>query len=134
MILTEQRQSRPHDTGTATPTEVVAGGRPTVRQIWNEEIALGLLIDVTLEPALLRLTGVLDRSTGSNLAAVVTECMAGGTLCFELDTSGLEIEPSGHDVLDRVRAVVHEHGGKLYPTRLQDQPALVDQPTSSGSA
>ncbi len=134
MILTKRRQSRPRDAQTATPIEVSARVRSAARQIWREEIALGLLIDITLEPAIIRLTGVLDRSTGSNLAPVVAECIAEGTLDFALDTIGLEIDPSGHEVLDRVRAVVHEHGGTLYAAGMHDQPSLVDQPTSAGSA
>ena len=134
VILTERRQSRPRDAETATRTEVVAGVRSAARQIWREEIALGLLIDVTLEPAIIRLTGVLDRSTGSNLAPVVAECMAEGTLDFALDTIGLEIDPSGYEVLDRVRAVVHEHGGRLY-VAADTEPAFARRPADlRGSA
>ncbi len=133
MILTERRQSRPREAETATRTEVVAGVQSGARQSWREEIALGLLIDVSLEPAIIRLRGVLDPLTGSNLAAVVAECMAEGTLDFALDTSGLQIDPSGSEVLDRVRAVVHEHGGRLYEAGIQDLPSL-DQPTSAVSS
>ncbi len=132
MILTEERQSIPREAETPTRTEVVAGVRSAARQIWCEEIVLGLLIDVTLEPAIIRLTGLLDRSTGSNLAAVVAECMAEGSLDFALDTTGLEIDPSGPEVLDRVRAVVHEHGGRLYTAGMHDQPSL-DHATSAVS-
>jgi hypothetical protein len=81
--------------------------------VWRDDVALEMWIDVTKLPFVVRLTGVLDASTGANLFDVVKECMDQGQLDFDFDISALCVDGSGWTLVDRVRAAVHGAGGRL---------------------
>jgi hypothetical protein len=85
--------------------------------VWRDDVALEMWIDVTKLPFVVRLTGVLDASTGANLFDVVKECMDQGQLDFDFDISALCVDGSGWTLVDRVRAAVHGAGGRLTLTR-----------------
>ena len=84
-----------------------------VELAWREDVALEMWIDVTSDPVVIRLEGVLDESTGGNLIDVVRDCMAEGRWDFDLDTSHLQIARSGWAVVNRMREQVHAAGGQL---------------------
>jgi hypothetical protein len=83
-------------------------------QAWRNDVALEMWIDVTSDPVGIRLAGVLDESTGTNLSDVVADCVAEGRLAFALDTSALRIGDSGWCVMGRIREQIERAGGKLH--------------------
>ena len=84
-----------------------------VDRVWRNDVALEMWIDATSDPVAIRLAGVLDESTGANLLGVVEDCVAQGQLVFDLDTSAVRIDSSGVQVIDRLRARIHDSGGRL---------------------
>jgi hypothetical protein len=88
--------------------------RHEVDRAWRNDVALEMWIDVTSDPVGIRLAGVLDESTGTNLFDVVADCVAEGRLAFALDTSALQIGDSGWRVMDRIREQIERAGGKLH--------------------
>jgi hypothetical protein len=70
--------------------------------------------DVTSHPVDIRLAGVLDDSTGTNLFNVVAECVAQGQRDFHLDTSALRLDGAGWQVVERIRRHVHGAGGRVH--------------------
>jgi hypothetical protein len=81
---------------------------------WREDVALEMWIDVTSHPVDIRLAGVLDDSTGTNLFNVVAECVAQGQRDFHLDTSALRLDGAGWQVVERIRRHVHGAGGRVH--------------------
>lgn len=88
--------------------------RHEVDRAWRNDVALEMWIDVTSDPVGIRLAGVLDESTGTNLLDVVADCVAEGRLAFALDTSALRIVDSGWEVMGRIREQIERAGGKLH--------------------
>lgn len=84
-----------------------------VEGAWRSDVALEMWIDVTSDPVVIRLEGVLDDSTGANLVGVVRDCMAEGRWNFDLDTSSLRIARSGWAVVNHLREQVQAAGGQL---------------------
>ena len=85
-----------------------------VDRAWRNDVALEMWIDVTCEPVVIRLAGVLDESTGANLLSVVKDCVAQGRLDFELDSRGVRIDDSGRRVIERIREQIHASGGQIH--------------------
>ncbi len=113
MILVDETQSQTdHEPGQRDETAHEL--RQAVDRAWHDDVALEMWIDVTSNPVGIRLEGVLDGSTGSNLAAVVDDCMAQGRWDFALDTGALHIACTGWEVIDRMRERVCAAGGHVY--------------------
>jgi len=71
-------------------------------------------VDVTSDTVVIRLEGLLDGSTGANLAEVVRGCQAEGKRDFVLDTGALRMDRSGWAVINRMREQIHAAGGRLH--------------------
>ena len=100
--------------GSAAVDGPILALRHEVDRAWRNDVALEMWIDVTSDPVGIRLAGVLDESTGSNLLKIVADCMAEGRLAFALDTSALLIDDSGWRVVGRIREQIERAGGKLH--------------------
>ena len=103
-----------------TVLETGGGSAESVRQqrleavgAWRRDVALEMWIDVTTDPVVIRLSGVLDQSTGANLLRVVEDCVADGHLDIDLDTRAVRVDGSGRRVIDAVRVRVVGCGGRL---------------------
>ena len=98
-------------------------GVPTPRweheidQVWRDDVALEMWIDVSSDPVVVRLAGDLEDSTGANLIGVVMECMAQGSLDFDFDISSLCVHRSGWALMDHIRTTVKGRGGRVTLTR-----------------
>ncbi len=112
MILVEET---PSDSGgwSGSPNVAVGELNLDVDRVWRNDVALEMWIDAASHPVAIRLAGVLDESTGANLLGVVEDCVAQGQLDFDLDTSAVRIDSSGVQVIDRLRARIHDSGGRL---------------------
>ncbi len=88
--------------------------RHEVDRAWRNDVALEMWIDVRTDRVGIRLAGVLDESTGSNLFDVVADCMAEGRRAFDLDTSALRIVDSGWKVMSRIREEIERADGTLH--------------------
>ena len=84
-----------------------------IDQVWRDDVALEMWIDVSSVPAVVRLAGDLKDSTGANLIGVVMECMAQGSLDFDFDISGLRVHRSGWALMDHIRTTVKRRGGRV---------------------
>jgi hypothetical protein len=111
VILVEEMQS---EVGGGGETGAIRDLRLEVDRAWRNDVALEMWIDVTSNPVSIRLAGVLDESTGANLLSVVRDCVAQGRLDFDLDTSGLRIDATGWQVIDRLRRQIHDFGGQMH--------------------
>jgi hypothetical protein len=100
--------------GTGSVNWAIGESRLEVDRAWRNDVALEMWIDATSDPVAIRLAGVLDESTGANLLSVVEDCVAQGQLDFDFDTSALRVEGSGWQVIERIRAQIHESGGRMY--------------------
>ncbi len=84
-----------------------------VDQVWRDDVALEMWIDVSKVPARVRLAGDLDESTGANLFGVVMECMAQGNVDFDFDISTACVHGSGWPLMDHIRDAVEGLGGRV---------------------
>ena len=110
MILVDEM---PAEAGGGSVNRSVAELRLEVDRAWRDDVVLEMWIDATSDPVAIRLAGVLDESTGANLLGVVEDCVAQGQLDFDLDTSALRVDSSGLVVIARLRAQIHDSGGRL---------------------
>ena len=88
--------------------------RLDVERAWRDDVALEMWVDVTSDTVVIRLEGLLDGSTGANLAEVVRGCQAEGKRDFVLDTGALRMDRSGWAVINRMREQIHAAGGRLH--------------------
>ncbi|MGD0879985.1 MAG: STAS domain-containing protein [Acidimicrobiales bacterium] len=88
--------------------------RPVAVADWRGDVALELWVETDCVPARIRMAGRLDSTTAANLAQVMGELMADGTLEVELCTDGLRIiDASAIGALADMERLVREHGGVL---------------------
>lgn len=80
---------------------------------WREDVALEMWVDVTSGAVVIRLEGVLDASTGANLADVVRGCQAEGRGDVVLDTTALRMDRTGRALIEGLREQVEAAGGRL---------------------
>ncbi len=113
MILVDETMSETGG-GSGPHEESIREMRLEVDRAWRNDVALEMWIDVTSDPVVIRLAGVLDESTGANLLSVVADCVAQGRLEFDLDTSALRVDGSGWQVIDRLREQIHGSGGHMH--------------------
>jgi len=113
VILVDETSSQTGG-GTESVDSAIRELRLEVDRAWRNDVALEMWIDVTSDPVAIRLAGVLDDSTGANLLRVVEDCVAQGRLDFDLDTSALRVDGSGWQVIDRIRAQIHDSGGRMH--------------------
>jgi len=103
-------------------SELAAGSiRELVDGAWRNDVALEMWIDLTSQPVVIRLAGVLDESTGTNLFDVVADLVAQGQRDFHLDTRALRLDGAGWRVMERIRRRIHGAGGRMHWDR--DTPA-----------
>ncbi len=81
---------------------------------WREDVALEMWVDTTADAVVIKLAGVLDGSTGTNLTDVVRGCQAEGKWDFVLDTGALRMDRGGWAVLNRLREQICAAGGRLH--------------------
>ena len=112
MTLAERFQRESHLAGERARVPAVP---PTYlpEELWRQDVALELWVDVTSDPVMIQLEGELDRSTGSNLAGVIMDCMADGYLDFMLDTRTLSTDPPGSELLEELAVLIRRGGGRL---------------------
>jgi hypothetical protein len=70
-------------------------------------------IDACATGTRIRLEGVLDESTGSNLLRMVEYCLADGAVDVALDTRGARLGEGSGAVIDRVERQVTAARGHL---------------------
>ena len=110
MILVDET---PSEVGGGSVNWAVGEVRLEVDRAWRDDVALEMWIDASSDPVAIRLVGVLDESTGTNLLGVIKDCVAQGQLDFDLDMSALRVDSSGLMVIDQLRAQIRDSGGRL---------------------
>jgi anti-anti-sigma factor len=108
-------------TGAARDPVSVQGGQPLAELAdpagiadWRGDVALELWVETEAVPPRIRLAGRLDATTAANLAQVVHELMAEGTVSVELCTEGLRvIDSSALGALADIERQVRVAGGSL---------------------
>jgi hypothetical protein len=83
-------------------------------QAWRNDVALQLWVDVSGDAVVITLEGVLDRATGANLVAIITECQAEGVSRFSFETRGVRVAHSGWEVVNRAQTEIRSAGGEFH--------------------
>jgi ABC-type transporter Mla MlaB component len=102
--------------GTVATPAVQVGGPAGIAD-WRGDVALELWVETAVVPPRVRLAGRLDATTASNLAQVVRELLAEGSLEVELCTDGLRVvDASAIGALADIERLVRAEGGTLVRT------------------
>lgn len=116
MILSEHTSV---EHGPCTPDdrrigEGIPGHRLEAECGWRRDVVLEIWVDIKAEVVTVRLEGVLDHATGANLVQVIGDCMSDGGRDLALNTDGLQVDPSGWEVLDSLRGQVRRAGRRMH--------------------
>jgi len=80
---------------------------------WMMDPKLELWVDTEADPVVVRLAGMLDRSTAASVLAVMGELLDQGRRDFTLETTTLRLGAGGADVLGDLEVLVQRYQGRL---------------------
>ncbi len=82
------------------------------RTAWQDDVALEMWIDSERDPVRIRLRGVLDKATASNLFTTLNDLIADGYSDFEFETSLHLCDPDLASAITELMCIVDRCGGR----------------------